>query len=57
MLMRLRRPSMLLLSTLLPASLALAACGGSDSDEVKGLDAVAISGPVGESPSWTGRRS
>ncbi|WP_344113459.1 FKBP-type peptidyl-prolyl cis-trans isomerase [Nocardioides humi] len=48
--MRLRRPSMLLLSTLLPASLALAACGGSDSDEVKGLDAVAISGPVGESP-------
>ncbi len=55
--MRLRRPSMLLLSTLLPASLALAACGGSDSDEVKGLDAVAISGPVGESPSWTGRRS
>ncbi|MDQ6525961.1 FKBP-type peptidyl-prolyl cis-trans isomerase [Nocardioides sp. LHD-245] len=48
--MRLRRPSLLLLSTLLPASLALAACGGSDSDEAKGLDAVTISGPVGEAP-------
>ncbi|TQK71114.1 FKBP-type peptidyl-prolyl cis-trans isomerase [Nocardioides sp. SLBN-35] len=48
--MRLRRPSMLLLSTLLPASLVLAACGGSDSDEAKGLDAVTISGPVGEAP-------
>lgn len=48
--MRLRRPSLVLLSTLLPASLALAACGGSDDDEAKGLDAVSISGPVGESP-------
>lgn len=48
--MRLRRPSMLLLSTLLPASLALAACGGSDSDQAKGLDAVTISGSVGEAP-------
>ncbi len=50
MLMRLRRPSMLVLSTLLPASLALAACGGSDADPVKGLGAVSISGPVGEAP-------
>ncbi|WP_408899465.1 FKBP-type peptidyl-prolyl cis-trans isomerase [Nocardioides sp. R1-1] len=50
MLKRLRRPSVLVLSILLPASLTLAACGGSDSDEVKGLDAVDISGPVGESP-------
>ncbi len=55
MLLRLRRPTTLLLTALLPASLALAACGGDDS-ELKGFDAVSISGKVGEAPKldWKG---
>lgn len=49
------RPTALLLTALLPASLALTACGG-DSDELKGLDAVAVSGAVGSTPKldWKG---
>ncbi|NGZ99743.1 hypothetical protein G5V59_03535 [Nocardioides sp. W3-2-3] len=50
MLLRLRRPATLFLTALLPASLALAACGGSDDSELKGLDAVSVSGKVGEAP-------
>ncbi|MEV5002097.1 FKBP-type peptidyl-prolyl cis-trans isomerase [Nocardioides sp. LML1-1-1.1] len=55
MLLRLRRPTTLLLTALLPASLALAACGSDDS-ELKGFDAVSISGKVGETPKldWKG---
>lgn len=48
--MRLRRPTTLVLTALLPASLALAACGSDSSDGVKGFDAVSISGAVGEAP-------
>jgi len=48
--MRLRRPSVLILSTLLPAGLALSACGDSTTEGVKGLDAVEVSGPVGQTP-------
>ncbi len=55
MLLRLRRPATLFLTALLPASLALAACGSDDS-ELKGFDAVSISGKVGEAPKldWKG---
>lgn len=49
------RPTALLLTALLPASLALAACGGDDGD-LKGLDAVSISGAIGSTPKldWKG---
>ncbi|HWJ11468.1 MAG TPA: FKBP-type peptidyl-prolyl cis-trans isomerase [Nocardioides sp.] len=55
MLKRLPRPATLLVTTLLPASLALAACG-SDDQELEGFDAVSVSGDVGESPEidWKG---
>jgi len=54
---RLRRPTTLLVTVLLPAGLALSACGGSDDDMLEGLDAVAISGQPGEAPEldWKGR--
>lgn len=57
MLDRLRRPATLLLATLLPASLALAACGGGDEDLLEGLDAVSVSGEPGTPPKfdWKGR--
>ncbi|WP_235536104.1 FKBP-type peptidyl-prolyl cis-trans isomerase [Nocardioides sp. Root190] len=53
--MRLRRPSALFLTALLPASLALAACGNDDSS-LEGFDAVSVSGGVGEAPEldWKG---
>ena len=53
--LRLRRPTTLLLTALLPASLALAACGDDDS-MLEGFDAVSISGAVGEAPEidWKG---
>ncbi|WP_225869195.1 MULTISPECIES: FKBP-type peptidyl-prolyl cis-trans isomerase [unclassified Nocardioides] len=53
--MRLRRPATLLVTALLPASLGLAACGSDDS-ELKGFDAVSVSGDVGEAPKidWKG---
>lgn len=53
--LRLRRPSTLLLTALLPASLTLAACGDDDS-MLEGFDAVSVSGPVGEAPEidWKG---
>ncbi|HWJ66786.1 MAG TPA: FKBP-type peptidyl-prolyl cis-trans isomerase [Nocardioides sp.] len=56
MLTRLRRPSALFLTVLVPASLALAACGEEETD-LEGFDAVSVSGPVGESPEidWKGR--
>lgn len=49
------RPTALLLTALLPASLALTACGG-DNEALKGLDAVSISGDVGSTPKldWKG---
>lgn len=49
------RTTALLLTALLPAGLALTACG-SDSDDLKGFDAVAISGEVGSTPEldWKG---
>ncbi len=56
--MRLRRPSTLLLTALLPASLALAACGSEDDDGMlAGFDAVSITGTPGEAPEldWKGR--
>lgn len=55
MLKRLPRPATLLVTALLPASLALAACGNND-EELKGFDAVSISGDVGEAPEidWKG---
>ncbi|GAA3682909.1 FKBP-type peptidyl-prolyl cis-trans isomerase [Nocardioides ginsengisoli] len=58
MLMRLRRPSTLVLSALLPATLALAACGSSDDNaQLKGFDAVSVSGAAGEAPKldWKGQ--
>lgn len=58
MFQRLRRPSTLLLALLLPATLALAACGSDDGTEkeLSGLKAVSISGEVGASPKldWKG---
>lgn len=55
MLKRLPRPATLLVTALLPASLTLAACGSSD-EELKGFDAVSVSGDVGEAPKidWKG---
>lgn len=55
MLKRLRRPATLVLTTLLPASLALAACGDEASD-LKGFDAMSVSGDVGQEPKvdWKG---
>lgn len=52
----LRRPSALLLAVVLPAGLALSACGG-DEEQLEGLDAVAISGDVGSTPEldWKGK--
>lgn len=57
MLDRLRRPATLLLTTLLPASLALAACGGDDGDTREGFDAVSVSGDPGQAPKldWKGK--
>ncbi|WP_435769837.1 FKBP-type peptidyl-prolyl cis-trans isomerase [Nocardioides sp. SYSU DS0651] len=57
MLDRLRRPTTLLLTALLPASLALSACGGDGDDLLEGFDAVSISGEPGEAPEidWKGR--
>ena len=58
--MRLRRPTSLVLTALLPAGLALAACGGSDDGELlKGFDAVSVSGKPGEAPEveWKGTMS
>jgi peptidylprolyl isomerase len=54
---RLRRPATLLITTLLPASLALAACGGGDDEMLEGLDAVSISGEPGATPKldWKGK--
>ncbi|MCX6401063.1 MAG: FKBP-type peptidyl-prolyl cis-trans isomerase [Propionibacteriales bacterium] len=51
-----RRPAALLLTALLPASLALAACGDGD-EQLKGFDAVSISGAVGSTPKldWKGK--
>lgn len=56
MLKRLRRPTALLLTVLIPAGLALTACGGDD-DLLSGLDAVSVSGAVGKSPKldWKGQ--
>ena len=53
--LRLRRPTTVLLTALLPASLALAACGSDDS-MLEGFDAVSVDGPVGEAPEidWKG---
>lgn len=55
MLNRLPRPATLLLTAMLPASLALAACG-SDDQELEGFDAVSVSGDFGEAPEidWKG---
>lgn len=55
MLNRLRRPATLALTVLVPASLALAACGDSET-ELEGFDAVSVSGDVGEAPEidWKG---
>ncbi|MFC5729936.1 MULTISPECIES: FKBP-type peptidyl-prolyl cis-trans isomerase [Nocardioides] len=57
MLDHLRRPATLLIATLLPTSLALAACGGGDDDMLEGLDAVTVSGEPGTTPNldWKGR--
>lgn len=58
MLKRLPRPATLLVTVLLPASLALAACG-SDDQELEGFDAVSVSGDVGKAPEldWKGTMS
>lgn len=55
MLKRLPRPATLLVTALLPASLALAACG-SDDKELEGFDAVSITGDAGDAPEidWKG---
>lgn len=55
MLKRLPRPATLLVTAMLPASLALAACGSND-EELEGFDAVSVTGDVGEAPEidWKG---
>ncbi|WP_028654919.1 FKBP-type peptidyl-prolyl cis-trans isomerase [Nocardioides sp. J54] len=55
MLKRLPRPATLLVTSLLPASLALAACGSDDST-LEGFDAVTVSGQSGSAPEidWKG---
>lgn len=57
MLKRLQRPTALLLTVLLPAGLALAACGGDDDERLSGFKAVSISGAAGEAPKldWKGQ--
>ncbi|HWI42463.1 MAG TPA: FKBP-type peptidyl-prolyl cis-trans isomerase [Nocardioides sp.] len=53
----LRRSATILLTTLLPASLALAGCGGGSDDTLAGFDAVKVTGSAGEAPKldWKGK--
>lgn len=57
MLARLRRPTSLLVTALLPAGLALSACGEGEETALEGFDAVSISGEPGQRPEldWKGR--